>query len=403
MDDLDTFLDGNSSSVTDEEMAAFLDEGLPPEPHIRDAIREADRAGSVESFASGVAQGLSFGFDDEIIGGLQALPSLVIPGRSFGEDYQKNRDAIRTYNKRIMENRPITNMLGDIGSSVVGGGAAVKGAMKGARAAREAQALKKMSPNDLDDLSLIDDISGKPAGTALKDQSIRAIDPLIGGAVGGGAAGAARGAGENEQPGALLEDTVQGGLWGGALGGITGGIGAGVGKLSDHATDLLEKYVPPAKSQIADFFANLEGLDDDLVRKMSLIYDANPAMFEKMISGVLPSIGGISVGGARMANNAARKLSGWMENSGVLGGIGVGAGSASANPRDESDDFLDRKPGQDEIDSYLRQPESLMPKLSGTPYESILGDALNRGQEAARAQLYSLMFRPEFRRLLGLG
>lgn len=65
------------------------------------------------------AKGLTFGFSDELAGGVSALGALIPGGKSPGEAYRGTRDKVRAEQKATQESRPIASAIAELGGSAV--------------------------------------------------------------------------------------------------------------------------------------------------------------------------------------------------------------------------------------------------------------------------------------------
>ena len=82
-------------------------------------IKKADSM--LESGARGLAQGASFGFADEITGGLEALYDVATTDKELsdlGDLYEQRRDESRANYKKSEEDNPLTYGAGQIGGAV---------------------------------------------------------------------------------------------------------------------------------------------------------------------------------------------------------------------------------------------------------------------------------------------
>lgn len=194
------------------------DLGLQPIPS---AQPSSEDPGYLMSGLRGAAQGATFGFEDELAGGLSG--ALAAPGALFGgkfddiiNAYRQTRDSERAANKSAEEANPKTFLASNIGGSLIPA-LLTGGASEGATAA-----------------SL-----GSDAASAAKAGGLLS---RLGGAVKtGAAAGAAAGLGNSDADltqgdiGGAIGDTVSGGVNGAALGGLLQGglegakvVGAGL-------------------------------------------------------------------------------------------------------------------------------------------------------------------------------
>lgn len=147
------------SKFSDEELEAIVSKGpsVPPPKRKLDPAQMSDaeltrivlagKDGKPEpevskgrSALSGITQGLTFGYSDEIIGGLQAgVKKALGDERPFAEVYEAQRDAYRAYRDRGKADNPKTFLGGAIAGGVGSVAAApVFGAAKGAGLAANA-------------------------------------------------------------------------------------------------------------------------------------------------------------------------------------------------------------------------------------------------------------------------
>lgn len=168
-----------------------------------------------EGLARGAAQGATFGFADEITGGLEALKDVALTDKTMddlGGLYEQHRDESRADYEASEEASPVANLIGNIGGGfMVPGLGAGNVALKGIKAVKAAPSL----------------------GKALLTGGFE-------GGITGMASGALSAAGNSEGSGMdLLNDTLAGGLVGGGIGGIAGGAGVGVSRAFKKGKDLL--------------------------------------------------------------------------------------------------------------------------------------------------------------------
>jgi hypothetical protein len=89
----------------------------------------------MESLGRGALQGATFGFGDEIYGAAKGAYDKVLGSGDFGGTYAKERDAVRSANKRAADANPLSYFAGE-----VGGGVALPFGMAGAGAKAATQA-----------------------------------------------------------------------------------------------------------------------------------------------------------------------------------------------------------------------------------------------------------------------
>lgn len=138
-----------------------------------------------DSALTGAVAGVTFGFDDEIYGGLRGLREAATTDKSLSDAYSENRDKYRDMKHRASEENPWSYGAGNLaGGMVLPFGA------------------------------------GKASGTMLG---------AIGkGALVGAGTGAVQAVGDNESLGELAGDVGKGVALGGALGGAAGAVGRGI-------------------------------------------------------------------------------------------------------------------------------------------------------------------------------
>jgi hypothetical protein len=146
----------------------------------------ADEPSTLAAGLEGAAQGLTFGFSDEIEAAGRAAYGSATGGKSFGEGYDEAVGKVRERQNAASEAHPIAYYGGEIGSSVLVPGGLAKLGVKGAMAGAAGKGL------------------GARTAAAAKE---------------GAAYGAAYGAGTAEGG---LADRAQGALQGGVVGGVVG-------------------------------------------------------------------------------------------------------------------------------------------------------------------------------------
>lgn len=117
---LDLLLEAERRGILPENKKAVLMEarkrGLIPGGQEQTAQTEATPSVSrAESLGRGALQGLTFGFSDEIYGGLAGAADFVT-GNGF--NYEQNRDAAREANRKAQAANPGTYLIGEIGGGV---------------------------------------------------------------------------------------------------------------------------------------------------------------------------------------------------------------------------------------------------------------------------------------------
>jgi hypothetical protein len=170
----------------------FLDTGEPVERMKRGgAVKGYNRGGTaLRDRARSVGQGVTFGFGDEIEGGIRALGSALREGdlSSLRQKYLQERDMVRAQQKAYEDARPVESLLYE------GGGAMLTGLIPGAQgatAARMAQ-LAARSPKLARAAGVAADTALYGAGTAesvrdiprsIRDEALFAV-PMYGAAEG---------------------------------------------------------------------------------------------------------------------------------------------------------------------------------------------------------------------------
>jgi hypothetical protein len=82
--------------------------------------KEKETPGYLESFLRGGAQGASFGFADELTGGIEATLDRL-PGETLEQAYQRHRDEARDKYKKAQETNPLTFMAGELVGGLLSG------------------------------------------------------------------------------------------------------------------------------------------------------------------------------------------------------------------------------------------------------------------------------------------
>jgi hypothetical protein len=153
----------------------------------------ATRMNTVEGATRGALQGATFGFGDEIVAGVGALPLAAITGKNVSESYNELLNQERGRVGQFREEKPITAIASEIGGSL-GTGIAGLGTKAGAAVARTIGS------------------GGLPARIGK-------------GAIAGSASGGLYGLGTGEE-GQRLESAGQGVVLGGAFGGAVPAAGS---------------------------------------------------------------------------------------------------------------------------------------------------------------------------------
>lgn len=137
-----------------------------------DAYLAENDVGMTKSFLLGAAQGVSFGFADELAGVAYAVKE-ALKGRNRDEAYTEGRDAARATFKKAESANPKAYLAGEFSSVLVPGGVVAKGAGVAARVGRAA-------------------IAGGATGAGMSEADTPlelAKDVATGAALGGGSAG----------------------------------------------------------------------------------------------------------------------------------------------------------------------------------------------------------------------
>jgi hypothetical protein len=225
----------------------------------------------VESAIRGAAQGVSFGLSDELIGGGEALGSVLFGEdklADLGDNYSKYRDESRAANRLAQEANPGTYLAGELA-----GGIAVP--IPGAAALRTGSTIAKV---------------GK-------------------GALAGAGVGALEAAGRTEESLASaegLKDVAGGALLGGAIGGVVPAIGAAGSKLR-------EKYLNET-SVVNDITESLPTTPTQRHKELlnpQLIEKKKDAVREGIRAGVLGKAGPISM------KDAVKQTQKELKNTGI--------------------------------------------------------------------------------------
>lgn len=112
--------------ITSEEEMDFSDFDQPAEIKSEEPT---DRSFDIPAAVSGLAEGVSLGFDDEILGGVNVLKKLLDSNKNYKENYEAGRDARRAQQKELRERSPVSTLVGEIPGAMItpGGGAKLLG------------------------------------------------------------------------------------------------------------------------------------------------------------------------------------------------------------------------------------------------------------------------------------
>lgn len=197
----------------------------PPEPQ--------SKAGS---FVSGLSQGLTLGYGDEIIGGMRAGIGALQGEGDFSDLYTKYRDEQRGHQDKMRDANPKSTfageLVGGVGTAFLPGGAVGTGAKLGKQVA---------------------------AATGL-----------------GAAAGV--GYGEGESASDMAKEALVGGVLGAGSLGLTKGVGAVASPVGKVANKVGGKVVDGAKAGVRKAVAAVGGVPDEAVQK----YLKNPEKYDKV-------------------------------------------------------------------------------------------------------------------------
>lgn len=122
----DEDLDAEIESIANKERArqkSIEDETLDAKIEYianKERNRQPEKSGR-ESFVRGAAQGLSFGFADEITGGVNAFKEALMDGKNLKDSYIKHRDESRLRYKEAQEANPSAFLAGDVVGSIASG------------------------------------------------------------------------------------------------------------------------------------------------------------------------------------------------------------------------------------------------------------------------------------------
>lgn len=202
---LELLLEAERRGILPENKKAVLMEarkrGLIPGGESRDTpAPTAPEVSGLESFGRGALQGVTFGFGDEIYGGLAGAADFIT-GKGF--NYEQNRDSVREANRKAQEANPGTYLIGEIG-----GGVAVPFGVAGAAA---------RAPSMVGNAARITGLAPEVTQAATFGQRVGTGARM--GASYGGLYGA--GTSEGENIGEVVADTAKGVAGGAVLGGAT--------------------------------------------------------------------------------------------------------------------------------------------------------------------------------------
>lgn len=201
----------------------FSDLGFIPEENHDDlGFKPVDRQtassepvdpGLLNDLGRGMVQGVTFGFGDEIAGGLEAGADLLTGNTTLDklkDAYQKHRDESRTLYKQAEERSPIASTVGNIAGGIApalltaGSSTAVQGAgalsriAAGAKAGLGAGALGGLGTSEAD--TIAGDLSNAAEGAKM--------GALFGGAISGGVEAAKGVKGAAKKVGSFLNETT---------------------------------------------------------------------------------------------------------------------------------------------------------------------------------------------------
>jgi len=233
--------------------------------------------GTMGDVQRGVIKGLTFGFADELAGGLDAATRGVFRAvrdgdvSRIGETYRETRDVERERDRIAGDRSPIASTVGELGGAVVNPvGTGARGVQALARGA-EAVGLTKA------------------AGALSRGGSrLAASGPIAQGVAAGGLQGALNAAGNadnlSDVPTAALGGAGIGALAGGALGVVANGVQRGAQIISDARPQNAERT---AYSRIAQLLDSGKTTANKVEREIA-VTDARGG--DAMVQDVLPSL-----------------------------------------------------------------------------------------------------------------
>lgn len=162
---------------------------LPSEDEVLAYLQASEEPGALSSFGRGAAQGVSFGFADELSAGVKALPRLLPGGESFGDAYSSEVAENRAEDEAARSAHPIATLAGELVGAVApaiatgGASAPVSGARAGVTAARAGSTIGRLGRQGAA-LGALEGV-GRSEGNILER-----VPGAVTGAVAGGALGA---------------------------------------------------------------------------------------------------------------------------------------------------------------------------------------------------------------------
>lgn len=214
------------------------------------AASEPAKMGALEAGARGVAQGLSFGFDDELVGAGKGVAAAVTGG-DFAPAYEQGRDAWRAANKQAADAQPVAYY----GGQVAGGVAVPFGA------ARAGAAALRAAPGALAPVAATGRALGFGQLSANAASGIGAR--TVAGAREGAAYGALAGFGEGEGgAGDRASSAARGALFG-------GGVGAAAPGLVDAGSAVMRGVTTPIRAVMQPQRVGREKVAEALLRDVS--------------------------------------------------------------------------------------------------------------------------------------
>jgi len=359
--------------------------------------------GGLGSAGMGAAQGLSFGFSDEIEAGARTLASKIghwVDESNKEQDYDALVKEARQRYADAKDDNPNAFMAGDVGGSVAG--AALTGGL-----------------------------GGGAAGAGLAGR-------VGAGLLSGAAAGAARGVGDGEGLSDSLTRAGTGAMIGGGVGGVLPGAGAlvrGAGDLTMGATNAIGNMGAKAVDMFADTPFIKQNLGKSLQRGLMgpaadtavdhgtdwLAAKGMNGLAQKIADGYANSGGGAGItaraigshfvpglvpaeaavrGGAFAAQQAGTAMQSPLVNKAAA------SMAASDNPGLQYKGPWDDKGVRAEVTAGqgegLTVDDQILARAMETQFAPQLQDAMKRGDTSVKNALYILKRNPEFRKAVGL-
>ncbi len=208
-----------AQGADDKKVRQYLEnvEGLKPKAMTQEPTAPKGPDAASKEILAPVAQGATFGFADEILGGIDAADKYIKGDRNFKENYEKGRDKVRGKTKEYSDANPKTSFVAELaGGAIPAVGGVAKAALKGGalRSALQGSAAGGVAGAGYSEGETVGEVAGDVAQGVALGGVAGAVLPAaargVGKAVKATGRAVGRGVGKISAPGTLGEEIGEG-------------------------------------------------------------------------------------------------------------------------------------------------------------------------------------------------